>query len=91
DILLRCTPPYRTVVGGDCNTRQPEWEPWSTASLRGENLATWAAVNQLAYIGEIRVPTHESGHVLDLTFSNLPFASASINDLLHPGADHAAI
>lgn len=91
-LLLDLVPPANCVIGGDFNAQHSLWEP-GTAQPRnqGNNIAEWAATHRLAYIGEPGVPTHAHGHVLDLTFSNIPFATAGIADALHPGADHESI
>ena len=40
------------------------------------------------FIGTPRAPTQRFGHVLDLTFSNIPFAQSSIRPDMHSGSDH---
>src|SRR5438045_996211 len=57
----------------------------------GCDIARWAATHTLAYIGEAGIPTHSTGHVLDLAFSNIPFATAEIDDAIHAGVDHEGI
>jgi hypothetical protein len=36
-------------------------------------------------------PTHCAGHVLDLTFSNIPFAQSAVDASMHSGSDHETI
>ncbi len=91
-LLLDFKPPPNCIVAGDFNAPYSLWEPTATAIYNaGCDIARWAATHTLAYIGEAGVPTHSAGHVLDLTFSNIPFATAEIDDALHAGADHEGI
>jgi hypothetical protein len=43
------------------------------------------------YIGVPGQPTHCAGHVLDLTFSNIPFAQSAVDASMHSGSDHETI
>ena len=43
------------------------------------------------YIGVPGQPTHCAGHVLDLTFSNIPFAESAVDASMHSGSDHETI
>jgi hypothetical protein len=40
------------------------------------------------FIGIPGDPTHRLGHVLDLTFSNIPFARTIVRKDMHSGSDH---
>jgi hypothetical protein len=40
------------------------------------------------FIGEVGVPTQRYGHVLDLTFSNIPWAQTIVRTDMHCGSDH---
>jgi hypothetical protein len=40
------------------------------------------------YIGAPGAATHNAEYVLDLTFSNVPFATTQIREDLHSGSDH---
>ncbi|RYP08173.1 hypothetical protein DL765_008873 [Monosporascus sp. GIB2] len=42
----------------------------------------------MVYTGIPGEPTHRAGHVLDLVFSNIPFAETSVCDDLNSGSDH---
>lgn len=89
--LLEYQPPPNSVVGGDFNSRHPIWEPQSQPTSAGKAIAHWTDLHNLRYIGEIGIPTQDRGHVLDLTFSNIPSATAEVHPALHPGADHEAL
>ncbi|KAJ2900039.1 RNA-directed DNA polymerase from transposon X-element [Zalerion maritima] len=92
NLLLNFTPPPNCIIGGDFNAWHSLWEPGvAQPRNQGNSIAKWAATHRLAYVGEAGVQTHASGHVLDLTFSNIPFATAEIADVLHPGTDHEGI
>ncbi|KAM5342922.1 hypothetical protein ACJ41O_013888 [Fusarium nematophilum] len=67
------------------------WAPGCRRNLDGYKIAEWAAKTGLTYIGEPGIPTHQAGGVLDIAFSNIPFASAKVAASLHPGADHEGI
>lgn len=86
------TPPANCIIGGDFYAKHSLWEPGVVQPRnQGNNIAKWAATHRPAYIGEVGAATYASGHVLDLTFSNIPFATADIMDSLHPGTDHEGI
>ncbi|KAG0158422.1 hypothetical protein PDIDSM_5936 [Penicillium digitatum] len=51
----------------------------------------WSSDSGLDFIGEPGVPTHQAGHVLDLTFSNIPYASTVVREDLATGSDHESL
>lgn len=89
--LLNFSPPQNCVVAGDFNAWHSLWDPGIKNNNGGDEIATWAATHRLSFIGEVGMPIHDKGRVLDLTFSNIPYATAEIRHDLHPGADHEAI
>ena len=89
--VTRLTPPQHCVVGGDFNVRHESFEPTVSAASGGIELARWAAAACMNYIGVPGQPTHRAGHVIDLTFSNIPFAQSAVDDSLHCGSDHETI
>jgi len=40
------------------------------------------------FIGTPGGVTQDAGHVLDLIFSNIPFASSEVKEDMHSGSDH---
>ncbi|KAI1522808.1 hypothetical protein PtrSN002B_011559, partial [Pyrenophora tritici-repentis] len=84
-------PPQLCLVGGDFNARHESFEPTTTAANGGIELASWAANASMDYIGVPGQPTHCAGHVLDLTFSNIPFAQSAVDASMHSGSDHETI
>jgi ribonuclease HI len=94
DVLQYVThliPPQYCLVGGDFNVRHESFEPTVTAANGGLELARWAAVASMDYIGVPGQPTHYAGHVIDLTFSNVPFAQSAVDASIHSGSDHETI
>jgi hypothetical protein len=45
---------------------------------RGGELVAWSSVSGIDYIGNPGEATHNAGHVLNLSFLNIPFATMSI-------------
>ena len=43
------------------------------------------------FIREARIPTHNTGHVLDLIFSNIPFAKTIVRAKLYTSSDHETL
>ncbi|KAK0369583.1 RNA-directed DNA polymerase from transposon x-element [Colletotrichum limetticola] len=91
EILLELKPPERTLIAGDFNAHHYSWEPGARNGNRVDDIAGWADGHNLSLISEVGVATQVCGHVLDLAFSNIPFAHAQVSPQLHPGADHEAI
>src|SRR5438045_2746659 len=54
----------------------------------GADLACWAIKSAMDFIGELGEATQQSGHILDLTFSNIPFAQSGICYDMQSGSDH---
>ncbi|EDN10534.1 predicted protein [Histoplasma mississippiense (nom. inval.)] len=88
DYLTNLSPPARCLIGGDINVRHDAFEPGAVNLHRGGELVQWASEHGMDFVGEIGVPTHAAGHVIDLTFSNVAFASTTVRQDLHCGSDH---
>jgi hypothetical protein len=43
------------------------------------------------YIGVPGQPTHGAGHVIDITFSNVPFSQSAVDASMQSGSDHKTI
>ncbi|RYC62831.1 hypothetical protein CHU98_g3375 [Xylaria longipes] len=67
------------------------WEPGVESSGRGRELVIWSLTSWATFIGEIGEPTHNQGHVLDLTFSNIPFANTERRRRLRKSSDHETL
>jgi len=88
DYVTNLTAPRNCLIGGDFNTRHDMFEPGVEAALQGTQVARWAVDSGIDFIGEPGEPTHRLSHVLDLTFSNIPFAQTNVRRDLHSGSDH---
>jgi hypothetical protein len=54
------------------------FEPGVVDTNRGGELAAWSSVSNIDYIKNLGKATHNAGYVLDLSFSNISFATISI-------------
>ncbi|KAI0992832.1 hypothetical protein K3495_g15351, partial [Podosphaera aphanis] len=88
DYVTHLAAPNNCLVGGDFNVHHAIFEPGVVTAHRGQEMADWSFVSGMEYIGRPGRPTHQRGHVLDLTFSNIPFATTCVNEDLHSGSDH---
>jgi ribonuclease HI len=88
DYVTNLVPPPNCLVGGDCNVRHDMFEPGVQAAHQGAELARWASDSGMDFIGAPGEPTQRAGHVLDLTFSNIPFAQTTVRLDMHSGSDH---
>jgi len=86
--LVSLTPPPNCLIGGDLNARHELFEPGSITAHGGSEVARWASQSDIPFIGEPGEPTHRAGHVIDVSFSNIPFARTSVQAALHSGSDH---
>ena len=88
DYVKNLVPPNNCLVGGDFNVGHGMFDPGVTPSRSGPTIAQWASESGMDFIGDPGVATHRLGNVLDLTFSNLPFAKTIVRDDLHSTSDH---
>ena len=89
--VTRLAPPQHCLVGGDFNVRHESFEPTVTAAHGGIELASWAAAASMDFISVPGQPTHCAGHVINLTFSNVPFAQSAVDASMHSRLDHETI
>jgi len=78
-------------LGGDFNTRHDMFEPGVQSAHQGGELARWSSGSGMDFISTPGEPTQRSGHVLDLTFSNIPFAQSTVRPDMHSGSDHETL
>jgi Endonuclease-reverse transcriptase len=88
DYVTHLSPPTKCLVGGDFNAWHDMFEPGIQTLHQGAELARWATESGMDFIGTPGAPTQRAGHVLDLTFSNVPFAQTTIQTNMHSGLDH---
>lgn len=89
--VVHLQPPPNCLVGGDFNVWHDMFEPGVTTRNGGQHLAMWATESGMDYIGEPGMPTQNDGHVIDLSFSNIPFAETTVRFDLHCGSDHEVL
>jgi ribonuclease HI len=87
ETLLHWPIPPKCLVAGDFNAKHPAWQT-GRPQHRGEAIASWASRNELALLNEIDVPTNPRGNTIDLAFSNISLAEATIEDHLATSSDH---
>jgi hypothetical protein len=51
-------------------------------------LAAWFNISNIDYIKDLEEVTHNAGHVLNLSFSNIPFVTTSIQINIHYTLNH---
>lgn len=86
--ITHLSPPPSCLIGGDFNAPHDMFEPGVRPSRNGPDLARWASNSGMDFIATPGESTQRFGHVLDLTFSNIPFAQSSIRPDMHSGSDH---
>ena len=88
DYVTHLEPPPNCLIGGDFNVWHDTFEPGVETKAGGGHLADWASIADMDFIGAPGEPTHKKGHVLDLTFSNVPNSITMIRHDMHSGSDH---
>ncbi|CCE33119.1 uncharacterized protein CPUR_07042 [Claviceps purpurea 20.1] len=92
DYVTALEPPPDCLIGGDFNAKDRTFEPSIQQSRDGgSRLATWSQETGMHFINIPGEATHRDGHVLDLTFSNIPLASTSVRMDLRCGSDHMTL
>jgi hypothetical protein len=85
--LLRWPVPERCLVAGDFNARHRSWQTGQTTD-RGQEIACWASGIDLDLLNTLDIPTNPHGNTIDLAFSNMPLAEATVEDHLPTSSDH---
>lgn len=91
EYIIHLSPPRNCLIGGDFNVRHETFKPGSSTENGGAALVPWSCTNGAEFIGEPGQATHRAGHVLDLTFSNIPFAQTAVVKDLNCGSDHETL
>ena len=74
DYIVNLTPSLCCLIGGDFNAPHDTFDPGTdNQHYRGE-LAQWASSSGMSFISKAGNPIQVAGNVLNLTFSNIPFA-----------------
>ncbi|KAF5721341.1 reverse transcriptase domain-containing protein, partial [Fusarium mundagurra] len=85
--LLQWSAPERCLVAGDFNARHRSWQTGQTTN-RGKEIAGWASENDLDLLNTLDIPTNPYGNTIDLAFTNMPLAEATVEDHLATSSDH---
>ncbi|QSZ37372.1 hypothetical protein DSL72_009470 [Monilinia vaccinii-corymbosi] len=80
--------PLNFLIGRDFNTKHNTFEPRVGFFNQGTALAEWTHNSRADYIGKPGELIHRAGHIIDLTFSNIPFAETRVKHNLNYGSDH---
>jgi hypothetical protein len=64
------------------------FKPGVADTNRKGELAAWSSISSIDYIKNLGKATHNAGHVLDLSFLNIPFATTSIQTNIYYASDH---
>jgi hypothetical protein len=64
------------------------FKPGVADTNKGGELAAWSSASSIDYIENPEEVTHNTGHILDLSFSNIPFTTTSIQTDIHYASDH---
>ncbi|KAH7471445.1 hypothetical protein FOMA001_g13039 [Fusarium oxysporum f. sp. matthiolae] len=86
NILIRWPVPERCLIAGDFNARHHTWQT-GQATNRGQEIADWASENDLDLLNTPDIPTNPHGNTIDLAFTNMPLAEATV-DHLATSSDH---
>jgi hypothetical protein len=64
------------------------FKPGVTDINKEGKLAAWFSVSNINYIKNLGEATHDAGHVLDLSFLNIPFVITSIQTNIYYVLNH---
>ncbi|KAM5528001.1 RNA-directed DNA polymerase from transposon x-element [Fusarium oxysporum f. sp. phaseoli] len=88
DTLLRWPVPERCLVAGDFNAKHRSWQT-GEATNRGQAIAGWASKNDLDLLNTLDIPTNSHGNTIDLAFTNMPLAEATVKEMyVATSSDH---
>ncbi|KAJ0126645.1 Uncharacterized protein HZ326_30254 [Fusarium oxysporum f. sp. albedinis] len=77
----------RCLVAGDFNARHRSWQT-GHATNRGQEIAAWSSEYDLNLLNTLDIPTNPYGNTIDLAFTNMPLAEATVEDHLATSSDH---
>ena len=87
DLLLAWPVPGKCLIAGDFNARHHTWQS-GLSQGRGDAIASWAEANNLDLLNNIDIPTNPHGNTIDLAFTNIPLAEATVEGHLATSSDH---
>ncbi|CEJ95212.1 hypothetical protein VHEMI10707 [[Torrubiella] hemipterigena] len=95
--LLSWEPPNNTVIAGDFNATYALWQTTKNPTTEGALIAQWVENNDLDVLTKINTPTimgttrQRNTSTIDLTLSNIPGASSTVEEHLTAGSLHHTI
>ncbi|KAM4055483.1 endonuclease-reverse transcriptase domain-containing protein [Hirsutella rhossiliensis] len=87
DILFAWPIARQCIIAGDFNARHHSWQVGPSRG-HGSSIATWASENDLSLLNPINTHTNVHGNAIDLGFSNIALAEATVEDHLATSSDH---
>lgn len=91
EMVCNTVPNGPTVLGGDFNVAAAAYQPGRANARGGDQLTAWAQAQGMSFTGNIGVPTHRDGGLLDMVFSNLPSTITVVDSSLYTGSDHESL
>jgi hypothetical protein len=88
DYVAHLAPSSSCLVRGDFNVWHNMFKPGVVNTNKEGKLAAWSSVSGINYIKNPEKATHNTGHVLDLSFSNIPFTTTSIQTNIYCASDY---
>jgi hypothetical protein len=88
DYVAYLAPLSSCLVKRDFNVWHDMFKPGIADINKKGELAAWSNASGIDYIRNLEEATHNAGHVLDLSFLNIPFAITSIQTNMHYALDH---
>jgi hypothetical protein len=76
------------LIGGDFNVWYNMFKPGVADTNKEGELAAWFSISSIDYIRNLKEATHNAGHVLDLSFLNIPFVTISIQTNIYYVLNH---
>jgi hypothetical protein len=78
DYVVYLAPFSSCLVEGDFNVWYNMFKPGVADTNKEGELVTWSSISSIDYIRNLGEVTHDAGHVLNLSFLNIPFVITSI-------------
>ncbi|KID96614.1 reverse transcriptase, partial [Metarhizium majus ARSEF 297] len=96
DLIESWTPPNRCVVAGDMNAFHPSWQADRQASQDGTRIFNWTQEHDLILLNDPETSTtmprlNKRFSTIDLVFSNIATATATIEEHLTTGSLHYTV
>jgi hypothetical protein len=88
DYVTYLAPFSSCLVGGDFNVWHNMFKLGVADTNKEGKLAAWSSISGIDYIENLRKVIHNAGHILDLSFLNIPFVTISIQTNMHYASDH---